>query len=185
MIELIKWTDRQWSLTLPVGVFPALLERLRGTPARAAEILSGVPEELSGARAGAAWSAKDHIGHLTDLDELDQRRLAEFLDRITPLSVADPENRRTEQAGHGTTPSSELVSRFRRDRDELVRRMELLSADQLTITARHTRLGQDLRLIDWAFFVAEHDDHHLAHARRALRAPFASSAGQTTSIHDR
>jgi hypothetical protein len=31
--------------------------------------------------------------------------------------------------------------------------------------ARHPRLGTPMRLIDLAYFVAEHDDHHLARLR--------------------
>lgn len=36
-------------------------------------------------------------------------------------------------------------------------------------TAVHPRLGVTVRLIDWAQFDADHDDHHLAAARMVLR----------------
>jgi hypothetical protein len=35
--------------------------------------------------------------------------------------------------------------------------------------ATHPRLEQPMRLLDWIFFVAEHDDHHLAHVTRLKR----------------
>jgi hypothetical protein len=29
-------------------------------------------------------------------------------------------------------------------------------------TALHPRLNVPMRVLDWAYFIAEHDDHHLA-----------------------
>jgi hypothetical protein len=40
----------------------------------------------------------------------------------------------------------------------------------VAVGAIHPRLRTRIRLIDWAQFVAEHDDHHLAAAREALRS---------------
>jgi hypothetical protein len=179
MIELIRWTERRWSFSLPVGVFPAVVERLRGTPARVTELLSAVEEDSAAARLGSAWSAKEHVGHLSDLHELEERRIHEFIEGIGVLSAADLANRRTEQAEHGTTPIAEILRRFRHERDAFVKRLESLSADEVAIAALHPRLGQHLRLVDWAYFVAEHDDHHLALARRALRAAQALSASES------
>ncbi len=46
--------------------------------------------------------------------------------------------------------------------------MERLTVDQIA-RRDHPRLAQSCYvLIDWAVFVAEHDDHHLASARLAL-----------------
>ena len=175
MIRLIKWVDRSWTFDLPVGVFPALLERLRGTPSRAADLFSGVPEHVLGARQGAAWSAKEHVGHLDDLHDLDVRRLHEFLARAASLSAADMTNRRTEEARHGTTSAQEIVAQLRRNRESLVASLEALDESDIAATALHPRLKRPVRLIDWVQFVAEHDDHHLAHAREAIRA--ARNAG--------
>jgi hypothetical protein len=40
--------------------------------------------------------------------------------------------------------------------------MEVLPDDVIVRVARHPRLGQPMRLLDAAFFTAEHDDEHLA-----------------------
>lgn len=37
-----------------------------------------------------------------------------------------------------------------------------MSAQELMRTAAHPRLGQPMSVVDLCFFVAEHDDHHLA-----------------------
>jgi hypothetical protein len=47
----------------------------------------------------------------------------------------------------------------------LVSRLRDASADDLARSSKHPRLGTSMRLIDLAFFVAEHDDHHLVRLR--------------------
>jgi hypothetical protein len=170
MIRLINWLDRTWSFDLPIGAFPAVLERLRGTPARAEDLAAGVPDQLLGARHGSAWSAKEHLGHLDDLHELDLRRLGEFLARAERLSAADMGNRRTEEANHRARPIREILEQFRDHRESLIRKMEDLTERDVAATALHPRLKRPLRLLDWMQFVADHDDHHLARAREAIRA---------------
>ncbi|HEX2092623.1 MAG TPA: DinB family protein [Longimicrobiaceae bacterium] len=170
MIHQMDWTSRTFSFDLPAGVFPAVLERVRGTPARAAALVAGVPEEVLGTRIRGGWSAKEHVGHLDDLHALDERRLGEFLARAEVLTAADMTNRRTEEARHNGTPTARLVEGFRARREALVLRLERLSEQEVEITSMHPRLRRPVRLIDWVYFVAEHDDHHLARAREALRA---------------
>ena len=43
-----------------------------------------------------------------------------------------------------------------------------LAAADLERAARHPRLGTPMRVVDLAYFVAEHDDHHLARLRELL-----------------
>jgi hypothetical protein len=168
VIAIIPWTQRTWTFGLPIGAFATVLERLRGTPARAAELVSGVPDALLRAAPNATWSAKQHIAHLDDLHELDERRLGEFLGGAAILSAADMTNRRTHEADHNALSAEGIVRRLRTRRIDLVQRMEALSEAQVGATATHPRLRQPVRLIDWAVFVAEHDDHHLASARATI-----------------
>jgi len=168
MIALIPWTQRTWSFGLPIGAFPAVLERLRGTPARAADLVTDIDDARLRTSAEGSWSAKQHIGHLDDLHELDERRLEEFLAGAPILSAADMTNRRTHQGNHNDVPIEAILRPLRAHRLELVRRMEQLSEAEIGATATHPRLRQPVRLLDWAVFVAEHDDHHLASARAAL-----------------
>ena len=41
-------------------------------------------------------------------------------------------------------------------------RLDRWDASRLSVTALHPRLNQPMRVVDMAFFTAEHDDHHLA-----------------------
>jgi hypothetical protein len=79
MIPRIRWFDRKFVFNQPVGIFPLVLERLRGTPARAKELVAGCSEDALACRVNNKWSTKEHLGHLADLQPLDDRRLTEFL----------------------------------------------------------------------------------------------------------
>ena len=164
----MPWFERRFNFDLPVGAFPAVLERLRGTPARAAALVAGVPEALLSVRRDGNWSAKEHIGHLADLHSLDETRVREFVAGAESLSAADVENRKTEAAGHNQTAIAELLENLRGPRVQLVEQMESLGEEEVGRRAMHPRLQQRMRLLDWAYFVAEHDDHHLAHVRRIV-----------------
>ncbi|HSF14554.1 MAG TPA: DinB family protein [Vicinamibacteria bacterium] len=168
MIEPGKWMERSWKFDLPVSYYPNLLERVRGTPTRAASLVARVPERALEIRTGTSWSAKEHIAHLDDLHELDETRLREFLSGAEVLTGADMTNSRTETAGHNETSIIEILERFASHREELVLELEPLSEKAILTSSLHPRLRQKIRLIDWVFFVAEHDDHHLVRARRAI-----------------
>lgn len=108
------------------------------------------------------WSIQENIGHLLDLEPLWLERAEQLFRGAAEMAPADLTNRRTHEADHNARQLADLLGAFRVARAELVR---LLSqADEATIvrSALHPRLRTPMRLIDLAFFVAEHDDHHLA-----------------------
>ena len=168
MIEIRPWIKREFSFDQPIDVFPALLERLRGTPARARELIAGVSEDMLSTRPDGKWSVKDHLGHLVDLQPLDEQRLHEFLSRAPVLSAADITNRATERGNHRQAPCAHILGRLRIGREELVVKLNALTAEEIGISAVHPRLQESMRMLDWVYFVAEHDDHHLAKARRVI-----------------
>jgi len=170
MITQTAWLDRKFVFNLPIGTFPPLLERLRGTPARAKELVTDLPEHMLATRVDDKWSVKEHLGHLVDLAPLDRRRLGEFLDRVEVLSAADMENRATEIADHRSVPIAEIIRQLTAGREALLRRLAVLTEEQIRIFAVHPRVQRPMRLVDWVYFVAEHDDHHLAQARMAITA---------------
>lgn len=167
MIQM-PWLERTWSFDLPVGVFPGIVERLRGTPARIGELTRGATHAMLTRRAGERWSVNEHVGHLIDLDDLDHVRLSEYLAAKTVLSAADMTNRKTHEAGYNDVVTSTLLEYFRERRLDLVNRLEQLTEAEVARTALHPRLQRELRLVDWTYFVAEHDDHHLARMRELI-----------------
>jgi hypothetical protein len=158
------WLSRTWTVGRDTSVFLPTLERLRGTPARAEELLRATAADVRTRRA-SGWSAQQHVGHLADLHALDDRRLTEYLQGVNVLTRADTTNAATERAGHNDASAIDVLARLRRGRTALVQRLETLSIQEAQRTATHPRLEQRLTLVDWMFLMAEHDDHHLAHAR--------------------
>jgi DinB family protein len=165
MVEPAGWRSRVWTFDLPIELFSQILERLRGTPARADDLVRSVPAAILSLRRDGAWSVQEHLGHLADLNALDETRVAEFRRLADVLSAADMTNRATEDAHHNQAAIADILARLRTDRLALVRRLEALPPDIVRHRALHPRLKQPMSVVDWMYFVAEHDDHHLAHAR--------------------
>ena len=116
------------------------------------------------------WSIQENIGHLCDLEPLWTRRAEELLNGASELAATDLTNRGTDEANHNAKPLAELLQTFRKLRVRFVSLLENAGESALNRTARHPRLGTPMRLIDVAFFTAEHDDHHLARITELLHA---------------
>ena len=162
MIRRTKWVERKFDFGQPVGVFPCVAERLRGTSARLEEMTRDLPARVLTARPGDAWSIQEHVGHLLDLDELHEGRLEDYARRLEVLRPADITNRRTWEAGYNGARLEELLAAFRAARLGFLRRLEAMTEEELSVSALHPRLKVPMRVVDMAYFVAEHDDHHLA-----------------------
>ena len=164
-----RWVDRTFNFTLPDALFPVVIERLRGTPARIEDKVRGLPREVLIRRDGEAWSIQEHIGHLMDLDELHDGRLDDFLASAAVLRPADMENRKTWEARHNEREIGDLLAAFRRERERFVARLDGWDPDLISLTAVHPRLKQPMRVLDMALFTAEHDDHHLTRMTELAR----------------
>jgi hypothetical protein len=169
MVERIAWFERRFSFDLPVWMFPNILERLRGTPARLEERTRSLPRGVLTRRPDDKWSIQEHAGHILDLEALEVKRLEDYeLGRET-LTPADLENRKTHEAEHNSKEMADILAALRRERMEFVERLEALDAEFVQRSALHPRLKIPMRVIDLAFFKAEHDDHHLARISELVR----------------
>ena len=164
------WFERSFSLGYPVEAFPELLERLRGTPDRLAERMGQFGAEQATHRVADKWSALEHAGHLSDLEPLWSGRVDDLCEGQGDLRAADLENRATWDADHNARTVQDVVLEFRERRAALIRRLEAMTVADLVRSATHPRLLQPMTAMDLCFFVAEHDDHHLA-AITALLSP--------------
>ena len=168
MIPQLPWTKRTFNFDFHPGLFPNILERLKGTPARISEMISGPGDQQLTYKTNGKWSIKEHIGHLHDLEELHYGRIDDFLNHASVLRAADMTNKKTNEAGHNSKSIEELIEQFRKSRKEFTERLEQLDEQQVIITSMHPRLNQPMRLVDMMYFTAEHDDHHLAVIRKLL-----------------
>jgi DinB family protein len=158
----IKWTDRKFNFDFPAGIYPEMIERIRGTPAHLEDLLADLPTEVLVAQADGRWSMQENAGHLLDLESLVSQRIDEYLAGNSALHAADMTNRKTYEASHNEVPATSILKAFRTARHEIVARLEGLDAEVFERSALHPRLQVQMRLIDMLFFQAEHDDYHLA-----------------------
>lgn len=171
MIDRSKWFERQFSFDLlPVWVYPNVVERLRGTPARLEDLLRPLSPEILTRRDGDNWSMQEQAGHLLDLEPLGMNRLDDYEAGHSPLHAADLKNRKTHAANHNAKAIADILKDFRDERMEFVRRLDEYDEAFIQRTALHPRLQMEIRLLDLAFFIAEHDDHHLARISELIRA---------------
>jgi len=99
---------------------------------------------------------------LRDLKPLWMARVDDFLTDRDTLAVADLGNRKTHKANHNAQELAEILAGFRTARLRLVEHLGTFEPDVFARTSLHPRLKQPMRLVDHLYFVAEHDDHHLA-----------------------
>jgi uncharacterized damage-inducible protein DinB len=162
MVERMEWIKRQFSFELPLGMYGNIVERVRGTPARLEDLTSGLTPKVLMRRDGDKWSIQEQAGHLLDLEPLGMNRLDDFEARRDPLAAADMANRKTYEADHNANTIENILVAFRSERMEFVRRLDAYDEEFIQRTALHPRLQVRIRVIDLIFFIAEHDDHHLA-----------------------
>ncbi len=108
------------------------------------------------------WSVQEHAGHLLDLEPLWISRVDDYLAGAAELTTADLSNRKTHEAKHNQRRLEEILTEFRDARLQLVARVRGLEAARFARSIPHPRLKTPFRLVDHLYFVAEHDDHHLA-----------------------
>lgn len=134
-----------------------------------------------------AWSAKEILCHLRDVEELFQVRFHTIvaLDEPAILVVgADPEhlapwriggaiahpldpNRWAEERQYARNDAREALGAFQRRRAEVLRLLNGLSDAEWQRGGFHLARGRRT-LAQWAASLAAHDDNHLAQLERAL-----------------
>src|SRR3954452_8527197 len=120
----VKWTDRRFNFDFPAGIYPEMIERVRGTPVRLEELFAGLPPETLTAQVDGRWSMQENAGHLLDLESLVSQRIDEYLAGNSALHAADMSNRRTYEANHNEVAADSILRAFRAARHEIVNRLE-------------------------------------------------------------
>ncbi len=167
---IVPWFERRFDLCVPPELLPNLCARLRGTAARMEDAFRCGDSEAPIRRANGGWSAQEHAGHLGDMEGLWLARVDDFAFGRSAMTAADLQNRRTHEANHNERPLGRILDEFRAQRAVLLTRLESLDEVPSAVTLPHPRMQTPMRLADHLYFVAEHDDHHLAHMHRLLQA---------------
>ncbi len=169
MIEQEKWFEKKFAFDIKPDKFPEIVERLRGTPARIEDRMKELTNEQLKTKIDNQWSIQENIGHLLDLEPLWAGRLNDLLSgNLKEMRPADLSNTITHQANHNENDLQDLLQEFRRVRFDFVHSLENLKEDEIEISLLHPRLQKQMRIIDLAYFVAEHDDHHFVMITKIL-----------------
>jgi uncharacterized damage-inducible protein DinB len=176
MIAQTRWIERNFQFDFPVSLFPVIFSRLEGSLFRLHRILMNADEDFCSSSGNGSWSVKENLGHLYDLELLWWKRLQDFKDKKEFLTAADMNNTKTKEAGHNEKTLEQLLQQFTIERQKMLETVYGFDREMLSLSSIHPRLNQEMRLVDSLFFVAEHDDHHIAIISGLLRKPASTWA---------
>ena len=162
MIPQIAWIERKFEFNLPVGVFPVIVERLRGGPIRLQAMLRNATNESLNEKSGNKWSVIEQVNHLCNCEEIWLGRVEDILARKEIFE------RRTLKTELQSKHLHMLLANFAAARNKLIDLAQNMDEPTASLTINHPRLQKPIRLMDSLFSAAEHDDHHLAKIRELI-----------------
>ena len=157
-----NWTDRKFSRIEDDGLLPNILERLDGTEYRLAGKLAEEEDFDLFGRTGGKWSIMEQLGHLITLEPLWARRVLDIIGGKEIMTEADMSNAATAKGNFNSRQLEGLLDEFGERREVFLDLLRNATPADLEKTSLHPRLKTPMRIVDLAYFVAEHDDHHLA-----------------------
>jgi len=168
-MQQLKWIERKFNFGYTPEYLPLFIERLLSTAPRIEELISNLSEEDGSFQPDGKWSVKQHIGHLSDLEELHKGRLIDFSENNSMLRAADMGNKKTEDADHNSKTLSVLINEFRSSRKKFIEHALSFSEEGLQTRSFHPRLQVEINIIDMLHFIAEHDLFHQVHISNIIK----------------
>ena len=166
MITQTPWAERKFEFNCPVGIFPVVLERLRGTAPRLEAMLENRTEAQLNRKAGDQWSITEQVAHLCEAENVWHRRVEDFLSGqqvLQALGITEDD-----KVNDKAKPINELLETFSESRNKLLDKVKDMDETTVTLSLIHPRFNKHMKLVDQLFVIAEHDDHHLAKIRELL-----------------
>jgi uncharacterized damage-inducible protein DinB len=167
-METEKWFERKFDFDFGPDHYAAIYTQLKEAPHRLREVVVGLAEDILIHQPGGGWSVKEHTGHLSIMEPIWRVRWHDIDERQPTLTTADLTNSATKEANFNLKSISELLDRFLTERTATLALLDNLNMLDESRTSLHPRLQQPMRMIDLAYFVAEHDDHHIQKIREMV-----------------
>ena len=158
------WFKRSFSPITDNDQLPTIIERLNSMSTRLGYAIFSIESSYYTKKYDTdKWSIQEQVGHLLELEPLWLGRMEDIQKELLFLRTADLTNQATYDAEYNEQSISDILIAFVRQRFALVDFLENVTAEDFNKSALHPRLQTPMKIIDLAFFVAEHDDHHLAY----------------------
>jgi len=161
-MQLTPWFKRKFELVHDNGRLPAIIERLAGAPIRIEQKVLQFADTFLIQHDGDDWSIQEHVGHLLNLEWLWYARITDIMNGEAYLTEADLTNTATYEARYNEQSIEAILDTFIEVRKQLITLLRSIKTDDLNKQSLHPRLQTPMKIIDLAYFIAEHDDHHLA-----------------------
>jgi len=160
-MERQKWVEHVFNFGIDPGWAQNILSNVQDTEVRIQYHCQNLSDNALSQKPNGAWSIKEHIGHLIDLEDLHINRLNQFSLLKEELSAADMSNQKTEKSNHNNSAFSSLLKEFKIKRRQFISTFQSLNEMVLNHESFHPRLKVKMKPVDLLFFVVEHDNHHL------------------------
>ena len=164
-MTLQPWFERRWDFVNIPDTYESTLTRLSAAIPALRDLTGDIPQDALRLRPGGKWSVKEHIGHLIVLEPLWRVRFEDILENRQEMTVADTRNMATWEGSFNDRDLGDLLAQFSGERMSTIRLLESMGTPDHSKSSRHPRLGQPFRIVDHAFFIAEHDSHHIERIR--------------------
>lgn len=156
-----RWFDRTFEFNLKADQLFELIVRLEKTHSQIKNIIRQATEHELNFQPEAKWSIKEHIGHLWLLEPLWQTRCMEINDGKENMSSADLNNTATNHALFNQYPVEQIINQFEKERQKTITILKSINKNHYNHSLIHPRLNQPIRIVDLAYFISEHDKHHV------------------------
>lgn len=161
-MSALKWFERKFDFSFDVNEYAAIYPRLQQAPGNLERLLQNRAEDpILSHQPDGKWSVKEHVGHLSVLEPLWRTRIHDILAKKPMLTPTDLNNSATSEAGFNKLSITELLQRFAEERRQTLALLDSININEHSNTSLHPRMQQPMRIIDIAYFTAEHDDHHM------------------------
>lgn len=164
----IKWFDRVFDFNLAYKDSDSICQRLTAAPDKIIRAVAGVDNDLLEEKKEGKWSVKEHVGHLSVLEPLWRERLLDIQQGRPQLTPADLQNTATDDAGFNNYTVEELTAGFAAERNRTIALLSQIDAKSVIDKSFHPRLKKEMGITDHLYFIAEHDDHHIAYIQEFL-----------------
>lgn len=162
MKHKLSWFNRKFDFNFPSAIFREIIVRLEFASLEIEHAFQEVEDSIMKSRFQDSWSMLENVGHLAVLEPLWIGRVEDILARKPIMQQADLTNQATHDARFNDQSVRSVLDSFKNLRSTFLDCLRRIDSSQWAAASEHPRLKTPMRVVDLCYFVAEHDEYHLA-----------------------